>query len=153
MAIVSARIVNPQAIEQALLKAFESWAEEDINGEYMATQFLDPGQWPYDAPIEGTERKSGEVVYSPRNIYDLGSLYRSGRDSFQVVNGQASWTWDAVNEQGGAYAWYVHEGLGTNTTPRPWTDDLTIPSKFESGYEKRQLIAKINAAFSVINAR
>lgn len=150
MTIISAKLINGRLIEDALLKAFEQWAEEDIDDEYMASQFLDPGRWPYDAPLEGTERKSGEVVYSPRNIYDLGDLYRSGRDSFRVGGGVASWTWDATNAQGGAYAWYVHEGLGTNTTPRPWTDDLTIPSKFESGYEKRQLIVKIDAAFSVV---
>ena len=150
MATISAKLINGHLIENALLKAFETWAEEDINDQYMAEQFLDPGRWPYDAPTEGTERKNGQVVYSPRNIYDLGELYRSGQDSFSVTNGTASWNFDATNDQGGAYAWYVHEGIGTNTTPRPWTDDLTIPSKFDGGSEKRQLIAKIDAAFSVL---
>ena len=150
MATATAQLINGHLIENALLKAFETWAEEDIDDQYMAGQFLDPGRWPYDAPVDGTERKSGEVVFSPRNIYDLGDLYKSGRQSFRVDGGVASWTWDAVNAQGGTYAWYVHEGLGTNTSPRPWTDDLAIPSKFEGGYEKRQLIAKIDAAFSVL---
>lgn len=150
MTIVSAKFINQRAIENALLRAFQQWAEEDVDDQYMANQFLDPGRWRYDAPQEGTERKSGEVVFSPRDIYDLGNLYRSGKESFTIANNMASWTWDAVNEQGGAYAWYVHEGIGTNTTPRPWTDDISIPSRFENSHEKRQLLNKMTLAFSLM---
>lgn len=148
MAIVSAEFPNKRGIEAALLKAFQEWAEQDVDDEYMSMQFLDNGRWQYDAPAEGTERKNGEVVYSPRNIYDLGDLYRSGKESFAIKGNVASWNWDAVNGQGGAYAWYVHEGMGTNTTPRPWTDDISIPSRFEAGYVKRQLLNRITTAFA-----
>lgn len=151
---IGAKIVGMRNIERALQKAFETWAEEDIDDEYMAQKFLDPGEWEYDYPNPPgyTERKSGEVVRSPRNIRDLGDLYKSGKESFKVEGFFASWTWDAVNSQGGAYAYYVHEGIGTNGTPRPWTDDISIPARFDAGVEKRQLISRIEYEFGKLNA-
>lgn len=149
-----AKFIGLSNVERALQKAFETWAEEDINDEYMAQKFLDPGEWEYDYPNPPgyTERKTGEIVRSPRNIRDLGNLYKSGKDSFDVSGFYASWTWDAVNAQGGAYAYYVHEGIGSNATPRPWTDDISIPARFETGMEKRQLISRIEYEFRKLNA-
>lgn len=151
---LGARIVGIRNIENALQQAFQTWAEEDIDDQYMAQKFLDPGEWEYDTPNPPgyTERKTGEIVRSPRNIYDLGELYRSGKESFDVTGFSASWSWDAVNGQGGAYAYYVHEGIGTNMTARPWTDDISIPARFEEGMEKRQLISRIEYEFKKLNA-
>lgn len=130
MAIVNATVINAKAIETALITAFETWAEEDINDAHWDDQFRDD-RWTYGGE---TRRKNGEVVTSPRDIYDLGLLYESGVESFTTVrddNGaSANWHWDAKNSSGKEYAWYVHEGLGTNQTARPFTDDISIPSSF-----------------------
>jgi hypothetical protein len=148
---VSAKLIGIEKLEQALLRAFEQWAEEDVDDKYMKLRFLDDGFWPYpNYPAGGTKRKSGEVVGSPRNIYDLGELYRSGRESFSVTGGLASWNWDARNSSGQPYAGYVHEGLGTNSTPRKWTDDIAIPSKFNAGREKTALLDKITLSFNAL---
>ncbi len=92
--IVGGELINPGNIEKKLIKAFETWTRFDVN-DYFRDQFLED-RWNYDGE---TERKSGEVVTSPRNIFDLGDLYRSGRDSFSISQGgvdiTASWDWDA----------------------------------------------------------
>lgn len=149
---VSAKFYNMGPVEAALIQAFQEWAEEDIDDAYMAQKFLDPGEWEYDYPNPPgfTERKSGEIVRSPRNIFDTGELYRSGRESFTLEGPSASWTWDARNGQGMPYAMYVHEGIGTNMSPRRWTDDISIAANFESGLEKRQLLDRINKKFATL---
>jgi hypothetical protein len=102
MAIVGASITNVKAIENALIKAFEAWAKEDINDKHWEKQFRDMSKWNW--PNE-TLRKSGAKVDSPRDIYDLGLLYRSGKESFDVQstdNGaSADWHWDAKTAKGG----------------------------------------------------
>ena len=119
--IAGGTIVNAKSLEAKLVKAFETWTRFDVN-DYFRDQFLEE-KWPYDGE---TERKNGEIVSSPRDIFDLGELYRSGRDSFSISQGgidiTASWDWDAKNDSGRGYAWYVHEGLSTNLSPRQWTD-------------------------------
>lgn len=142
-----AKIVGVGILEKKILKAFELWAEEDVNDAYMSQKFLDPGEWEYAYPNPPgyTERKSGEIVRSPRNIKDLGDLFKSGQESFRVSNGEATWNWDAVNGQGQPYAAYVHYGIGTNATPRPWTDDITIG--FDGGQEKLKLLSRIRKEF------
>jgi hypothetical protein len=148
---VSAKLIGIEKLEQALLRAFEQWAEEDVDDKYMKVRFLDEGFWPYSGyPEGGTKRKSGEIVGSPRNIYDLGELYRSGREGFSVVRGRATWNWDARNGNGQPYAGYVHEGLGTNGTPRPWTDDIAIPARFNAGIEKIALLNKITLSLNAL---
>jgi hypothetical protein len=130
MAIVGASITNTKAIENALIKAFETWAKEDINEAHWDDEFKNDF-WNYDGE---TRRKNGEVVDSPRDIYDLGLLYESGIKSFDPqrtsTGAEASWHWDAKNSSGKEYAWYVHEGRGTNVTARPFTDSISIPSSF-----------------------
>lgn len=145
--IIGGSIINGKFLEKQLVEAFAAWAEEDINDAYWDDQFK-ADIWPY--PNE-TRRKNGETVGSPRDIYDLGALYDSGRESFSVnlggISPSASWTWDATNSSGRAYAWYVHEGLGTNQTPRPWTDDFQIRAKFETSVVSRALRNRIRQAF------
>lgn len=145
--IVGGSIVNGKLLERQLVEAFAEWAEEDINNAYWDDQFK-ADIWSY--PDE-TKRKNGEIVSSPRDIYDLGALYDSGRESFSVnlggISPSASWTWDAVNSSGRAYAWYVHEGLSTNQAPRPWTDDFQIRAKFEASVVSRALRNRIRQAF------
>lgn len=145
--IVGGTVVNARALEGKLIAAFASWAEDDINDSYWDDFFKDD-RWSY--PGE-TKRKNGEVIGSPRNIYDLGALYDSGRESFALnlgdIRPNASWNWDARNGSGRAYAWYVHEGLGTNLAPRPWTDAFQVPAKFERGVAMRALKSKIRDAF------
>ena len=131
MAIVGAKIVNPEFIENALIAAFEIWAKEDINEAHWDDQFKDMGRWEYD---NETRRKNGEVVGTPRDIYDLGNLYRSGIDSFHTEREgntvTAYWHWDATNASDKEYAWYVHEGEGTNVEARPFTDDIAFAPTF-----------------------
>ena len=130
MAVAGARIIGGDNIERALVDAFETWASEDINDAHWQDQFKEE-KWKYDGV---TERKNGLVVTSPRDIYDIGELYKSGVDSFRLTKGangaQASWHWDATNNSGNEYAWYVHEGIGSNATARPFTDDISIAASF-----------------------
>lgn len=153
MAIVNARIVNQKNLERALLQAFEIWAEEDINNAHWDDQFKDD-KWNYGWV---TERRNGETVGSPRNIYDLGKLYESGIDSYKFsISGnkaEASWHWDAKNASGKEYAWYVHEGAGTNVTARPFTDDISIPSSFFSKAPGMALLRRVQQELNQINAR
>ena len=130
MAVAGARIIGGGNVERALVDAFETWASEDINDAHWQDQFKEE-KWKYDGV---TERKNGLVVTSPRDIYDIGELYKSGVDSFRLTKGatgaQASWHWDATNNSGNEYAWYVHEGIGSNATARPFTDDISIAASF-----------------------
>jgi hypothetical protein len=145
--IIGGELINPGNIENKLIKAFETWTRFDVN-DYFRNQFLED-KWNYDGE---TERKSGEVVTSPRNIFDLGDLYRSGRDSFSISQGgvdiTASWDWDAKNSSGRGYAWYVHEGLGTNLSPRQWTDVFQQKDLFGSSQVSKDLKMRIRTALS-----
>jgi hypothetical protein len=148
MAIVGATLVNAKAIENALINAFERWAQEDINEAHWEDQFKDDF-WEYDGE---TKRKNGQVVDSPRDIYDLGELYESGVNSFRLQRSTpgviADWHWDAKNSSGKEYAWYVHEGRGTNITARPFTDDISIAPSF---YRKAPGMAFVLRAQSALN--
>lgn len=150
MAIVGAKITNIKAIENAFLNAFEQWAEEDINDAHWDDQFKDE-KWQYDG---STERKNGLVVTSPRDIYDLGELYRSGVESFSFSKGpsgaEANWHWDAKNSSGKEYAWYVHEGIGTNSTARPFTDDISVPSSFLRKAPGKALMLRVQESLNAI---
>lgn len=143
--IVGGELINPQTLEKKLAKAFETWARFDVN-DYFRDQFLED-KWPYDGE---TERKNGETVGSPRNIFDLGDLYRSGRDSFSITQGgidvTASWDWNAKNSSGRGYAWYVHEGLSTNLSPRQWTDIFQQKDLFDNSKVSKDLKMRIRGA-------
>jgi hypothetical protein len=145
--VVGAKLIGGDILEKKLRAAFETWASEDIDDAYWDDQFKDE-KWIYS---NETKRKNGETVTSPRDIYDLGALYDSGRESFRITQGSlditATWNWDAQNSSGRAYAWYVHEGLGTNVAPRPWTDELQVPSRFEASSVRLALKRRIKAAF------
>ena len=146
--IVGGSFNNPERLVQKLEKAFETWAEEDLDDGYFEDQFKDE-KWDY--PGE-TRRKNGEVVESPRDIFDLGSLYRSGKDSFRIMQGSnditASWNWNARNDSGRAYAWYVHEGLSTNLEPRQWTDVFQEQSLFNGSVVSRALRSRVRTALN-----
>jgi hypothetical protein len=145
--IVGGTVLNTKTLEAKLIKAFETWARFDAN-DYFRDQFLED-KWDYDGD---TERKNGESVSSPRNIFDLGNLYRSGRDSFKIEQGgvdvTASWNWDAQNSSGRGYAWYVHEGLSTNLSPRQWTDVFQQRDLFSQSNVSKELRSRIRAALN-----
>jgi hypothetical protein len=145
--IVGGTIVNAKLLEAKLAKAFETWARFDAN-DYFRDQFVED-KWPYPG---GTERKSGELARDPRNIFDLGDLYRSGRDSFKITQGSAdvtaSWDWDAKNSSGRGYAWYVHEGLSTNLAPRQWTDVFQQRDLFDGSSVSKELRSRIRTALN-----
>jgi hypothetical protein len=145
--IIGGTVLNAKTLEAKLVKAFETWARFDAN-DYFRDQFLED-KWDYDGD---TERKNGEIVSSPRNIFDLGDLYRSGRDSFKIEQGgvdvTASWNWDAQNSSGRGYAWYVHEGLSTNLSPRQWTDVFQQRDLFSQSNVSRELRSRIRAALN-----
>jgi hypothetical protein len=141
-----ARLFNRNSIEIALVKAFELWAEEDINDKFFSEQFIDR-EWPYPGPA--TIRKARGMAGDPRDIYDTGKLFKSGQNSFTLKSGpnlaSASWYWDATNASGGEYAFYVHEGKGPySRVPRKWTDDLVIPAKFAQSDAIKDLSARIS---------
>lgn len=146
--IIGGKLVNPESLEHKLLQAFETWAREDIDDGYFEDQFKSE-KWEYDWV---TERKNGTTVGpGPRDIYDLGHLYESGKQNFDVsiggVGAVASWKWDATNSTGNAYAWYVHEGLSTNLAPRQWTDVFQSRSLFEGSVVHKALTLRIKQAF------
>lgn len=145
--IVGGEFINPEALVKKLSKAFETWTRFDVN-DHFRDEFLEE-KWPYDGE---TKRKNGETVESPRDIFDLGELYRSGRDSFSITQGgmdvTASWNWDAKNDSGRGYAWYVHEGLGTNLNPRQWTDTFQQQDLFNSSQVSKHLKMRIRTAFN-----
>ena len=145
--IVGGQFINPEGVVNKLAKAFETWTRFDVN-DYFRDQFLED-KWPYDGE---TERKNGEIVASPRNIFDLGDLYRSGRDSFSITQGSvdvtASWAWDAKNSSGRGYAWYVHEGLSTNLSPRQWTDVFQQKDLFNGSQVSKELRMRIRTALN-----
>lgn len=142
--IVGGKIINAKSLEQKLVQAFEDWAEQDVN-RFFEDQFKSD-IWYYPRQ---TTRKNGTVAGTSRDIYDLGALYESGKDvdiNLDANSVSAAWNWDAKNSSGRAYAVYVHEGLGTNLVPRPWTDDLYYPQKFANSSVRLALKARIKAA-------
>lgn len=144
--IVGATIANQNHLETALIDAFEEWLKEDVNDKYMAEQFLED-KWSY--PLPQTLRKNGELAGNPRNIYDLGDLFNSGRESFNIerssVKIEGNWHWNAKNSSGEEYAWFVHEGEGPHSrAPRPWTDEIAVPYLFEGSDVKRDLEFRMN---------
>jgi len=146
--VVGGTVLNAKALEAKLTKAFETWARFDVN-DYFRDQFLED-KWDYDGE---TRRKSGEFVGpEPRNIFDLGDLYRSGRDSFKIEQGgvdiTASWDWDAKNSSGRGYAWYVHEGLSTNLEPRQWTDIFQQRDLFSQSSVSKELRSRMRIALN-----
>ena len=143
--IVGASIANAAELEAQLIDAFEEWADNELNDKFMSEQFQ-TNKWTYDAV---TIRKNGRSVGpGPRDIYDLGNLYRSGQRSFRINRGAsevvASWHWDAKNSSGDEYAWFVHEGKGPHSIEaRPWTDEIAVPYLFYSSPTKKALEAGI----------
>jgi hypothetical protein len=152
MIIVGAKFNNSASLEKALANAFKKWAKEDINEAHWDDQFKDMGRWQYN---NETKRKNGEVVGSPRDIYDYGELYRSGVESFRINESpemvEAAWHWDAKNSSGQEYAWYVHYGKGTNVDARPFTDDIAIPSSFFYKGPGKALVRRIGAELKTLN--
>jgi hypothetical protein len=150
--IVGGSFKNPNDLVAMLAKAFENWVTEDIQKDYWQEQFRDMDRWAYGRE---TRRKNGDLIgEGRRDIYDLGALYESGLDNFNVNLGSssivASWTWDATNPKNGYhYAVDVHEGLGTSAGfPRQWTDELASPALFETSDVRLALKRRIKFAFS-----
>jgi len=146
--IVGGTMRNVDTLVRQLANAFETWATEDIDDAHWDDKFKDMSLWTYERE---TRRKNGEVVDSPRDIYDLGTLYQSGRDSFKIssssISISADWAWDAVGPSGYHYARDVHEGEGTSEGfPRPWTDELYYPQKFDASAVKQALLGRISVA-------
>lgn len=143
--IVGGKFINPEKLEAKLIAAFKTWTRFDVN-DYFQDEFTQE-KWEY--PGE-TRRKSGELAGpGPRDIYDLGVLYKSGRDGFSIAQGgtdvTASWNWNAQNSRGRAYAWYVHEGFSTNQAPRQWTDVFQQKDLFLVSNVSKALLQRIRA--------
>jgi hypothetical protein len=144
---VGAKIIGMKVFEAKLREAFEEWAALEVN-DHFHDQFRTK-KWDYPGV---TFRKNGTTAGpGPRDIYDLGNLYESGRDSFVVKQGTdvvtASWNWDARNTSGKLYAYYVHEGEGTNQEARRWTDPLVSPDLFLSSSLSKSLEKYVASAF------
>ena len=155
--IVNAKVTNAQKLESAIITAFKQWADKDINEDHWRYQFLER-KWFYDGVTRRENRdKYPDFIESPRNIEDWGDLYQSGVDSyeFSLIGGgaKAYWHWDATNRSGQEYAWYVHEGEGTNRSARPFTDDISIASSFWQKEPGQALKMQMETAFARLNAR
>ena len=160
LTIVGAKITNRQKLEKAIVQAFEQWAEKDINEDHWRYQFLER-QWNYDFdPAKPTRRENTSkypgLITSPRNIEDWGDLYQSGLDSYRFSastnRAEAHWHWEAVNRSGKEYAYYVHNGQGTNRSARPFTDDISIPSSFWQKEPGQALKMQMENAFMKLRA-
>jgi hypothetical protein len=151
MAIVGASITNVKAIENALVKAFEKWAEEDINDKHWEKQFRDMSKWNW--PNETLRQSGPPLVTSPRDIYDLGLLYDSGKQSFDVqstANGaSADWHWDAKNSSEKEYARHVHDGTKF-MDGRPFTEDIAVEASFFFKEPGKDLVARVQTALDVL---
>jgi len=140
--IAGAKLVGEEELLRQLGDVFADWVIDDVNGDYVDEEFLDKNRWQYPPP--STKRKSGDRASSPRDIYDLGKLYESGKRSFTVKRTateiEASWHWNAKNQSGDEYAWFVHEGEGPySRAPRPWTDEIAVPYLFYGSNPHRRL--------------
>lgn len=146
MAIINATITNVKVLEKALLNAFEQWTTEDINDGHWDDQFREMEQWTYD---NETRRENGQVVSSPRDIYDMGDLYRSGIESYTITieSKQATASWQWLD-----YGYYVHYGTGSNVTPRPFTDDIALVASFFRRAPGKALVRRVQASLDRINA-
>ena len=131
MPAINARIIGAKQIEQALINAFEDWTREDINGKFWEKEFK-RADWEY----AGTTTRENPAAFIKdagglRDIYDYGELMDSGIKSYKYQsspNGaSANWHWDAKNrgKTPEEYAYYVHEGEGTNQTARGFTDRVS----------------------------
>jgi len=155
MAVVSAKIIGIERIEKAILQAFEDWTKEEINGKHWDSQFGDK-KWEYEAV---TFRKNRETIGPElRDIYDLGKLYESGIKSYTFTAGtggaEASWHWDAKNnaKTPEEYAWYVHEGRGSNIRARKFTDQVS-DAKFSFMSDiGLNLLDRVQARLTALNA-
>ena len=154
MAIISARIIGGKRIENALVKAFEQWTKDYIQDIYWEEQF-ESDKWEWDRETK-RQNPAAAPAGSPRDIYDWGDLYKSGRDSYKFSlkadGAEATWFWDATNDSGDKYAWYVH--YGTKFMPdRPFTDDLVLEGSFFWNAPGKSLIAIVQSHLNKINAR
>jgi len=155
MAVVSTKIIGIEHIEKAILQAVEDWTKEEINGKHWDSQFGDK-KWDYQAV---TFRKNREIVGPElRDIYDLGKLYESGIKSYRFTGGtggaEAHWHWDAKNNAKipEEYAWYVHEGTGSNIKGRPFTDQVS-DAKFSFMSDiGLNLLDRVQARLTALNA-
>lgn len=151
---ISAKIIGQALIERALVNAFEQWANEDVNDKHWKYQFQDR-LWTY--PNVTTRKNTDVVGPGPRDIYDLGNLYESGVNSFRLEsspNGAvASWHWDAKNSSGEEYAWYVHEGEGTNIAARKFTDDISIEASFFLKTPGMNLLGRVKQHLKTLRQR
>lgn len=155
MAVISAKIIGIERIEKAILQAFEEWTKEEVNDKHWDSQFGDK-QWEYEAV---TVRKNRETVGPElRDIYDLGKLYESGIKSYKFTTGatsaQASWHWDAKNNAKipEEYAWYVHEGKGSNIRGRPFTDQVSDAKFSFMSDVGLNLLDRVQTALTALNA-
>ena len=155
MAVISAKIIGIERIEQAILQAFEDWTKEEINEKHWDSQFGDK-KWEYEAV---TFRKNRETVGPGlRDIYDLGKLYESGIKSYTFTAGtggaEANWHWDAKNNAKAPkeYAEYVHEGTGSNIRGRPFTDQVSDAKFTFMSDVGLNLLDRVQARLTALNA-
>lgn len=92
---------------------------EELYGRFQAAMGAQAWEWPNETERRDASGKVREVVGSPRNIVNLGTLRASG--NFRMT-GRST----AVFEWAAQYAAATHEGArlrnGGIIPPRPWTD-------------------------------
>lgn len=110
-------MIVPTRNLQALARAASQAAERAVFAE-LSTRFQQAIRTPAYSWPRNTLRQSGQLVGSPRDIVDTGTLARQ-QQSPQVTGSRAIYRWTAP------YSPYVHEGVrlrGGGIMPaRPWT--------------------------------
>jgi hypothetical protein len=96
MAIVGASITNVKAIENALIKAFEKWAEEDINDAHW-DEPVQKRQEEVRWPNETSTQKQAQTVGQSREIFTTlasftGAARRALKCTARTVAGAESET-------------------------------------------------------------
>lgn len=138
---MSTRIRDPKQFIKAAEKELKRVMQTELSVRVSSdidTYFLqDLWQWNGNT----TFRENGEVVTSPRNIYDTGELYASERETFDFVGSRFTMTrtWGGSGE--GDYADKVHNGT-PKTEARPWTDVIAANHEQEYADLIEQAIAK-----------
>ncbi len=127
---------NEEAFLEKARKAVRGYAEA-LSPQFDAQ--LQAVKWTWPNP---TERKNTQVVYSPRDVVDLGTLLRS-KNLYTPEPGTVVFSWDPVNPATGErYGKIVQTGIGyvdrkgspVSKPGRDWITPVVRANPFGPGF-------------------